>query len=110
MTNLPVTGIFTITCIYHKIGKNWAAGHHTGIDIVSLNKKVYGTCDGAVYRIGYDKYYGNFVVVRDYDSGNYHWFCHLAKYNVKQGQNVSRGTVIRNNGKNRKCNWNSFAL
>lgn len=94
MTNLPVTGIFRITCPYHKKGNKWAAGHHTGVDIVSTNKRVYGTCDGKVYRSGFDKSYGNFVVVRNTSDDTFHWFCHLQTIFVKQGQNVSRGTVI----------------
>ena len=72
----------------------WAFGWHTGIDIVSDNKKVYGTCDGIVYHKGYDKSYGNFIVIRSKESDTYHWFCHLAKINIIQGQHVSRGTVL----------------
>lgn len=94
MTNLPVSGIFRITCPYHKKGSKWAAGWHTGVDIVSTNRRVYGTCDGSVYRLGFDKSYGNFVVVRNFSDNTFHWFCHLQTIFVKQGQNVSRGTVI----------------
>ena len=94
MTNLPVTGIFRVTCPYHKIGKMWAAGHHTGIDIVSNTKRVYGTCNGVVYQTGYDKAYGNFIVVRNSERDEFHWFCHLAKVFVKNFQNVSRGTTL----------------
>ena len=94
MTNLPVTGIFRVTCPYHKLGRKWTAGHHTGIDLISTNRRVYGTCDGTVYRIENDKYYGKYVIVRDRVTGNFHWFCHLQTIFVKQGQIVSRGTVI----------------
>jgi len=94
MTNLPVSGLFRITCPYHKEGNRWASGRHTGIDFVSMNLKVFGTCNGKVYQAGYDKAYGNFVVVRDSDRPLYHWFCHLSERHVSQGQNVSRGTVI----------------
>ena len=94
MTNLPVTGLFKITCEYHKKGSRWAAGHHTGIDIVSFNKKVYGTCDGKVVKVGFDKSYGNHVVVYNDSDDTYHWFCHLANYNVKLGDKITRTTVI----------------
>ena len=93
MTNLPITGIFKVTCEYHRPGK-WAAGHHTGIDLVSYNKLVYGTCDGVVHRVGYDKSYGNFIVVYNNADDTYHWFCHLSKYNVKVGDRINRTKVI----------------
>ena len=93
MTNLPITGNFKVTCEYHRPGK-WAAGHHTGIDLVSYNKLVYGTCDGVVHRVGYDKSYGNFIVVYNNADDTYHWFCHLSKYNVKVGDIINRTKVI----------------
>lgn len=94
MTNLPVSGPFKITCIYHQLGKHWACGHHTGIDIVSNNKLVYGTCNGVVHRVGYDKYYGNFIVVYNNADDTYHWFCHLARCKVKIGDRINRTKVI----------------
>lgn len=93
MTNLPVSGHFRITCEYGKKGNRWACGHHTGVDIVSDNRRVYGTCNGKVFQEGYDKAYGNFVVVKANDD-TFHWFCHLAKINVIQGQSVNRLTSI----------------
>lgn len=99
MTNLPVSGIFRITCEYHKKGNNWSAGHHTGIDFVSLNYSVFGTCNGKVYSVGNDKYYGKYVVVRDSERNYFHWFCHLSIISVSQNQNVDRGTLIGKMGK-----------
>lgn len=66
----------------------------TGIDLVGLSSKtVYATCDGTVSRTGFDKSYGNFVVVKGND-GYYHWFCHLARISVSTGQRVSRVTKV----------------
>ena len=66
----------------------------TGIDLVGLSSKtVYATCDGTVSRTGFDKSYGNFVVVKGND-GYYHWFCHLARISVSTGQKVSRVTKV----------------
>ena len=93
MTNLPVSGNFKVTCVYHKKG-DWAAGHHTGIDIVSYNRLVYGTCNGVVHRVGFDKSYGNYIVVYNESDDTYHWFCHLASYKVKVGDKVNRTRVI----------------
>lgn len=92
-TNIPFTGRFKVTCEYGRKG-NWAAGRHTGIDLVGLSSKtVYATSDGSVSRTGFDKSYGNFVVVKAPD-GFYHWFCHLASISVSVGQKVSRVTKI----------------
>lgn len=55
---------------------------------------MYGTCNGKVFQAGYDKSYGNFVVVMNMSDGSFHWYCHLETIFVKQGQNVSRATVI----------------
>lgn len=92
-TNLPFSGRFKITCEYGRKG-NWAAGFHTGIDCVGLSSKVvYATCDGIVSRTGFDKSYGNFVVVKGQD-GYFHWFCHLASISVSVNQTVSRVTKV----------------
>lgn len=92
-TNIPLTGIFRVTCEYKRKG-NWAAGWHTGIDLYSDNQIIYGTCDGVVHRTGYDKSYGNYIVVRDKSTGKYHWFCHLSKITCSVGQEVSRVSKI----------------
>ena len=90
-TNIPLTGEFRVTCEYKRRG-NWAAGWHTGIDLVG-NEIIYGTCDGTVVRIGTDKSYGNFIVVKASD-GKFHWFCHLSSITCQIGQKISRTTKI----------------
>lgn len=92
-TNIPLTGKFRVTCEFKRKG-NWAAGWHTGIDLVSDNDKIYSSCDGEVVRTGYDKSYGNFIVVKNSADGKYHWFCHLSKINTGTGKSVKRTTVI----------------
>lgn len=92
MTNLPITGIFNVTCEYGRKGK-WACGHHTGIDLTCDNDKIYSSCDGTVVRTGYDKSYGNFIVIKNNTDNTYHWFCHLSKILVTNG-NVNRKTII----------------
>lgn len=92
-TNIPLTGKFKVTCEFKRKGK-WAAGYHTGIDLVSDNDKIYSSCDGEVVRTGYDKSYGNYVVVKNKVDGKYHWFCHLSKINTGTGKSVKRTTVI----------------
>ncbi len=91
-TNIPLTGEFRVTCEYKRKG-NWAAGFHTGIDLVG-DKKIYSSCDGEVVRTGYDKSYGNYIVVKNDADGCYHWFCHLSKISTGTGKKVSRTTII----------------
>ena len=90
-TNIPLTGEFKVTCEFKRKG-SWLAGWHTGIDLVG-DDTIYGTCDGTVTRIDYDKSYGNFIVVKATD-GKYHWFCHLSKVTCTVGQKISRTTKI----------------
>ena len=92
-TNIPLTGKFKVTCIFKKKG-NWAAGYHTGIDMTCDNTKIYSSCDGTVYKTGWDESYGNYVVVKNSDDGKYHWFCHLSKINTSKGKKVTRTSVI----------------
>lgn len=91
-TNIPLTGNFQVTCEYKRKG-NWACGWHTGIDLVCDNHIIYGTCNGKVVRTGYDKSYGNFVVVQAPD-GRFHWFCHLSSITCRVGQEISRTTHL----------------
>lgn len=90
-TNIPLTGNFRVTCEYKRKG-NWAAGYHTGIDLVG-DDTIYGTCDGTVEKIGVDKSYGNYIVVKAPD-GKFHWFCHLSKVTCTVGKKISRTTKI----------------
>lgn len=91
-TNIPLTGKFKVTCEYKRKG-NWLAGWHTGIDLVCDDDSIYGTCDGTVYKIGVDKSYGNYIVIKAPD-GKFHWFCHLSKVTCSEGQKISRMTKI----------------
>lgn len=92
-TNIPLTGKFKVTCIYHKKGNNWSAGWHTGIDLIGSDN-IYSSCNGHVVRTGFDTSYGNFIVVKNNEDGKYHWFCHLSKIYKKTGQEVLRTKVI----------------
>lgn len=91
-TNIPLTGNFRVTCEYKRKG-NWAAGWHTGIDLVG-EEKIYSSCNGKVIKTGYDKSYGNYIVVKNNTDGRYYWFCHLSKIIAGIGKKVSKTTVI----------------
>ncbi|MBQ8605424.1 MAG: peptidoglycan DD-metalloendopeptidase family protein [Clostridia bacterium] len=93
MTNLPVTGSFSITAVYGQSGSYWKNGHK-GIDFVSANKNIYSTCDGTVRVVAYDEGgWGNYVSVGD-SEGRRHIFCHLSSVRVKVGDTVTRTSVL----------------
>lgn len=95
MTNLPVTGTFSITATYGQSGQYWKNGHK-GIDIYSDNHNIYATCYGTVRVIAFDENgWGQYVSVGD-ENGYRHIFCHLQKgsVKVKVGDTVTPLTVI----------------
>lgn len=93
MTNLPVSGAFTVTAVYGQSGNYWKNGHK-GIDFVAANKNIFATCDGTVRVVAYDKNgWGNYVSVGD-SEGRRHIFCHLRSVSVKPGDKVTRTTVL----------------
>lgn len=95
MSNLPIRGKFYVTATYGQIGPYWSNGHK-GIDIVSDDIKILSTCDGVVRKVAYDSGgWGQYISIGD-NEGKRHIFCHLASgsVNVKEGQSVTKGTVI----------------
>lgn len=95
MTNLPVTGDFTITAVYGQKGSHWANGHQ-GIDFVAADRRIFATCTGKVRRVAYDPGgWGWYVSIGD-EEGRRHIFCHLkaGSIEVVPGETVNRNTVI----------------
>lgn len=75
-----------------------AYGFHSGIDIKnSAGTKVKSARDGKVIFVGWQKVYGNFIMIRH---GNkiISTYGHLSKVIVKKGQNVLQGEYIGNIG------------
>ena len=91
-SKLPIAGVFRITCIYGKKG-NWKAGYHTGVDMVNDDKIIYSSCYGAIWNMGYDASYGNFIVIRAND-GLFHWYCHLSKITCNMREDVTPESKI----------------
>lgn len=97
MTNLPLVGIFSVTCEYRRKNTNnlkWAAGFHTGIDLIGGNDVIYATCNGIITKTGFDKSYGNYIVLKNDVDGRFHWFCHLSEIWIKTNQRVTRASRI----------------
>lgn len=68
--------------------------HHDGTDISARpGTPVLATAKGVVAEAGYDKYYGNMVLI-DHGNGLRTLYGHLSDYNVKVGQTVQREQQI----------------
>ncbi|MBQ2285327.1 MAG: M23 family metallopeptidase [Clostridia bacterium] len=81
-----------------------ASTDHKGIDIgVPENTPVYATANGKV-TLGYEGYkkgYGKFITIDHGKIDNKNvtsWYGHLSKWEVNQGQNVSKGQLIAYSG------------
>lgn len=95
MTNLPITGAFTVTATYGQTGIYWKDGHK-GVDFVADNRSIYAPCDGTVRVVAYDSSgWGQYVSIGD-GEGRRHILCHMVRgsVRVKVGQRVDRTTVV----------------
>jgi len=75
------------------------SGFHEGIDLsnsLGLNNKIYSVANGKVVKIFYDKWGGNQLVIHHSIGGNYYTssYAHLSKILVREGDLVSKDTVI----------------
>lgn len=77
---------------------NWAAGHHTGIDLaVPVGTPVRSVGSGEVVFAGRSGAYGKAVTIRMAD-GNYTLFAHLSTIAVDEGDDVKAGTLVGESG------------
>lgn len=95
MTNLPLTGIFTITAHFKKVKAGlWPTlGYHTGIDFTGSDN-IYATCDGVVDSTNNSNAYGNYIIIKEDGINRYHYFAHLSSFKVSTGDRVNRETII----------------
>ena len=67
---------------------------HYGIDVAaSHGSPVFATADGTVLKIKTEKIGGNVVII-NHGGGVTSVYCHLSKFNVKEGQKVKRKDVL----------------
>jgi murein DD-endopeptidase MepM/ murein hydrolase activator NlpD len=76
---------------------------HNGIDLgAPVGTPVYAAKDGKVMEVGYNKIYGNYVLVQH--SGNYQTvYGHLSKILVTLYQDVQGGEIIAKTGMSGRC-------
>ena len=94
-TNFGVTiGRFTSSYGYRIHPITGVRTFHDGIDIAGpTGTNVYAYTDGVVTTVGYDRYYGRYIVI-NHGGGLTTIYKHLDSYLVKLGQNVSVGDHI----------------
>ncbi len=94
----PVSGYYTISDVFgyrtHPITGVYKM--HTGVDICGSgirNKPILAANSGTVLKAGYNRAYGNYVVI-DHGGGYTTLYGHANSLNVSAGQTVSRGDTI----------------
>ncbi|MFD0366782.1 M23 family metallopeptidase [Streptomyces sp. NPDC127114] len=93
---VPVSS-YVFTGSYGQHG-SWSKGYHTGQDFaVPSGTTVRAVGPGRVVRAGYDRSYGNEVVIRHAD-GRYTQYAHLSRIDVSVGRSVSGGQRIGRSG------------
>lgn len=95
----PVLG-YTIGTGYGVEGA-WGLGYHPGVDYpCPPNTNVLAPAPGYVIRTAWDKYYGNYVLLRVNIHGVAYdvYLCHLTTWRVKAGQRVLMGQHIAESG------------
>ena len=95
-SKIPLNGYFTVTCAFGEENPRYACGWHTGVDMINDDRTIYSPTFGEVCKTGYDKNYGNYVVIADDtpDDVHYHWLCHLESYRVNIGDIVTPESIV----------------
>lgn len=87
---MPVKSAFRFSSHY---GARWGR-QHQGIDMAApVGTPVFATGDGVVVFAGWQRGYGNLIKIT-HELGTETRYAHLSKIRVKQGQRVSRNTLI----------------
>ncbi len=87
---MPVKSAFRFSSSY---GARWGR-QHQGIDLAApVGTSVFATGDGVVVFAGWQRGYGNLIKIQ-HELGTETRYAHLSKIRVKQGQRVSRNTLI----------------
>ena len=90
----------TIEDITHTYGKKFTfpgeknSKMHGGIDIRGkIGTNIIATGDGIITKASAEKDWGNLIIV-SHPGGYSTWYAHLQNFNIKEGQQVSKGDVI----------------
>ena len=89
----------TCTSVSSPFGYRWGV-LHDGTDIAGCGygSNIFAAQAGVVAKVGYKYDNGNYIII-NHNNGYYSLYAHLAGFNVKEGQTVSKGAVIGTMGK-----------
>jgi len=84
---------------YHYNGKLVSESYHLGLDLASIKMaKIKSSNPGRVVFSGYNGIYGNMPII-DHGLGLYTLYGHCSTLLVKEGDDITRGSVIAKTGK-----------
>jgi len=81
----------TCDCRFHPVRDIWKM--HTGVDIVSSDRRIFSVGEGEVIFVGQRGGYGNVVEIK-LNNGYIVRYAHLDSFNVSRGQKVDKATQI----------------
>jgi len=86
-----------ITTAYHKTGKMWSKGYHSGVDFsVPVGTEVVAVADGKIETANWGKAYGTQAVQKV--AGGWVIYAHLSELDVNHGQEIKKGQKIGESG------------
>ena len=92
--NSKITSNYGNARIYNGKTKSY----HSGTDFrAKVGTPVYSTNDGKIALI-MNRFYLGKVIYIDHGRGAYSYYCHLSKFNVKDGQSIKKGDLIGYSG------------
>lgn len=90
-----VTSSFGNARVYNGIAKSY----HSGTDFrAKVGTPIYSANDGKVALV-MDRFYLGKVVYIDHGRGAYTYYCHMSKFNLKNGQIVKKGDLLGLSGR-----------
>lgn len=93
MVSFPYKKDFIVTQTFLNPNSKYASGLHLGVDLVGLEEKnIYAIEDGIIFSAGYEKGFGNTVIVLQQDR-YYTRYSHLESIEVKVKQPVFSGST-----------------
>jgi len=96
----PIHGRLTSPFGYRSDPFTGARSFHSGVDLAApTGTSVKATLDGRIAETGFNRIYGNYVIIT-HDRGYQSLYGHLSAIYVKRGQYVTQGAVVGAVGKN----------
>ncbi len=99
---MKFTDLGTVTNGYKTANSRYSLGYHTGVDVVLKDGAVRSLTNGKVVKSGYDKSYGNHVIVDNKD-GTFTLYGHMKNPSAfRTGSTVTKGALLGQMGSSGK--------